>query len=101
MKSAMSPQKLRKTVFCPMCGATMRKVTSKPNQHRMDEDTGKLLSVTRVFYGCQLEKCQTIVWFDYRQDGKQGRLHKFIAAQKKFGINLGGMALSGKFDDIS
>ena len=71
--------RLTKTVFCPECGTMCRKVTSKPHQHDVDEsgrmrvEDGKYVLVTRVFYGCPNGNCGTVIWFNYREDGKPGR----------------------------
>jgi len=84
---------LRKTILCPECGTFMKKVTTKSHQHHRDEDTGKIIQVSRVFYGCPKSECGTIVWLNYREDGKRGRLNRILEIQKKFGI--GPIGLSG------
>lgn len=98
-KNGSSPGRLRKTLFCPECGTMMRFAKSKADQHRPNadcsgpelDDLGRPLLVTRRFYVC--EKCETVAWFDYRQDGKEGDLHKQLEFFKKTGIRpefLGG-----------
>ena len=95
---------MRKTVFCPECETMMKYATTKPNQHRPNADCtgpelderGKPLLVARRFYVCG--KCETVVWFDYRQDGKEGDLHRKLEFAKKVGKRLPG--LEGKFGDI-
>jgi len=96
--------RLKKTVFCPECGMMMKYVKSMPNQHRSNHDCsgperdhlGKPILVTRRFYACG--KCETVVWFDYRQDGKEGDLHKRLEFMKKVGRKLPG--LEGIFGEI-
>jgi len=103
-KSGDTPGRLKKTVFCPECGVMMKYAKSKPNQHRPNsdcsgpelDDMGKPLLVTRRFYACV--KCETVVWFDYRQDGKEGDLHKRLEFMKKHGHQLPG--LGGRIGDI-
>jgi hypothetical protein len=97
----MSPAGLRKTVLCPMCGTHMKKVKTKPHQHRREEETGKILKVSRVFYGCPKTECATVIWFDYREDGKRGRLSKILELQKKFGVSPGGLSLTGSVKDLT
>ena len=77
---------LRKTVFCPECGTMMRYVKTKPHQHVRD-DSGALVNVSRVFYGCS--SCHTIINFFYREDGKEGDLHKLLQFCKDAGIKPG------------
>ena len=103
-KSGNGSGKLKKTVFCPECGMMMKYAKSKAHQHRPNEDCsgpeldafGKPLLVTRRFYVCV--KCETVVWFDYRQDGKEGDLHKRLKLAKKFGVQMPG--LGGRIGDI-
>ena len=99
-----SAQRLTKTVFCPMCDTMMKKVRTKPHQHGFDPDTkrplikpdGRPVLVSRVFYGCV--KCNTVVWFDFREDGKVGTLHNKIKIQKMLGVQ--GEGLAGRFDGL-
>lgn len=103
-KSGGAGGRLKKTVFCPECGKMMTFAKSKANQHRpnvdcsgmeLDEE-GKPLLVTRRFYVCA--KCETVVWFDYRQDGKEGDLHKRLEFMKRTGRRLPG--LEGDFGGL-
>jgi hypothetical protein len=101
---AKTQQKLTKTVFCPVCGTSMKKATTKPHQHRADEDTGVILLVTRVFYGCPNDQCRTVIWFDFREDGRRGRLSRVLEVQKKLekkgAFDPGGLYLGGGFKDM-
>jgi hypothetical protein len=101
-RSAMaktSPARLRRTVFCPLCGTSMKKAGARPKQHGRDS-RGRLIPVTRVFYGCPSDKCRTVIWFNYREDGKRGDLSVRLEAQRKSGVSPRGLALTGSFDGI-
>ncbi len=85
---------LNRTVFCPMdsdespngiCGTAMRKVKVDTNAHTRDRK-GKLINVTRVFYGCG--RCGTIVHFEYRQDGAKGDLYLDLDFERRHGMKL-------------
>jgi hypothetical protein len=103
-KSGNSGGRLKKTVFCPECGTMMKYAKSKKDQHRPNvdcsgpelDDFGRPLLVTRRFYVCG--KCETVVWFDYRQDGKEGDLHKELEFMRKTGRKFPG--LGGTFGEI-
>lgn len=103
-KSGTTGGRLKKTVFCPECGMTMAYAQTKPHQHRPNADCtgpeldemGRPLLVSRRFYVCG--KCETVVWFDYREDGKEGDLHRRLEFAKKTGLQLPG--LEGTFGDI-
>lgn len=97
--------KLTKTSFCPLCGTSMRKVKTKTRQHAYDHASGMMLLeggkpvyVSRVFYGCPKGDCNTVIWFDYREDGHRGDLSMELEFQKQTGVRPGG--LSGSFKDI-
>lgn len=90
-------QRLKKTVFCPLCGTTMRFVRTKAHQHTRD-NRGLLVEVSRVFYGCPNGNCNTVIWFDYREDGKVGDLRKKLALQKVTGSRTQG--LGGSFTEL-
>ena len=103
-KSGSPGGRLNKTVFCPLCDTMMSKVKTKPHQRGVDTDThaplyqdnGQPLLVSRVFYGCG--KCNTVLWFDYREDGQMGDLRKELAIREVAGIRPQG--LHGKFGEI-
>jgi RNase P subunit RPR2 len=90
-----SEGRLRKTVFCPECGMSMRYVKTKPHQKARDYK-GRLIRVSRVFFGCG--KCMTIVHFSYREDGKPGDLYRKMQILKSEGIEAEG--LGGKMGEI-
>jgi len=95
---------LTKTVFCPLCQTMMSKSKSKAHQRGFSHRTkqplinrdGTPVLVTRVFYCCG--KCSTVVWFDYREDGKVGELHKETQINKMTGVAPQG--LPGRFNEI-
>lgn len=66
----------------------MRYVRTKAHQHRPNadmtgpelDDNGRPLLVSRMFFACA--KCQTVVWFDFREDGQVGDLYKEIQLNK-------------------
>ena len=99
-----APGRLRKTVFCPECNTMMKYAKTKPDQHRPNFDhtgpeldsNGRPLLVSRRFYVCG--KCDTVVWFDYRQDGKEGDLHRRLQFMKQTGQRLPG--LGGEYGKI-
>lgn len=87
--------KLRKSVFCPECETMMKYVKTKP--HQWDRDyKGELIRVSLVFYGCG--KCQTVVFFKYREDGKPGDLYRKMKIMKDAGIKAQGF--DGKMGEI-
>lgn len=103
---------MRDKVFCPMCGSKMQYVKTKAHQHGFDmvtklplcskEDKCKIkklqggckrvcakrsvVFVSRVFFGCS--KCMTVVWFDFREDGKRGDLSLLLAEAKRLGVSV-------------
>ena len=94
-RSVSGSGKLRKTVFCPECETTMKYVRTVP--HQSDRDyKGDLVKVSRVFYGCG--KCQTVVWFNFREDGKPGDLYRKMEIMKREGIKPQGF--EGKAGEI-
>lgn len=103
--SAAGDQKLRKTVFCPMCENMMKFAKTKPHQisynkqqggPEYDAKTGKVIMVTRKFYYCP--SCETVAWFDYREDGERGKLHMQLEFEEKTGLKP--HMLDGKKDKL-
>jgi len=99
----------RRGVYCPMCHEQMVKAKTKRDCTAVSPHTGEVLmekghpvKVCRVFWWCPKDGCHTVVWFDYRQDGKRGRLHYELeirkALERKFGLKPG--ILGGKFGKI-
>ena len=90
-------------VHCNFCDAKpkMRFIKSKRGQHARDI-TGKLIEVTRLFYCCPA--CNTVAWFDMREDGKQGDLHKMVQAVKATTsleqFQQGGRTIGGSINKI-
>ena len=94
---------LHKTVFCPECQTNMKHAEKKQHQQGFElysktplYEDGIPVLVTRVFYYCP--KCQTVVWFDFREDGKRGQLNEEIAWHKEHGTRMPG--LEGSFNGL-
>lgn len=88
-----------KNVYCPMCHTPMKYARTSSNEQALDIHGDPVL-VTRKYYKCPNEDCGTEVNFSFRQDGKEGDLHKIMDMEKKAGKLLRGKRIEGKFDDI-
>jgi len=72
-------------VYCPLDHTTMNFVRTVPHEDSTD-CAGKPIKVTRKYFVCP--KCNTIIAFAYREDGKRGELKAVMDAEKEMGVKF-------------
>ena len=69
-------------VFCPLDNEVMVKGPVVPHQNGTD-NSGRPIKVTLKHYQCP--KCESVVTFSFREDGKPGELKQALDAEKSCG----------------
>jgi len=69
-------------VFCPLDHATMTYAKTVPHVDSQDMQ-GKPIKVTQKLYVCP--KCESVVAFSFREDGKPGELKQVLDFEKQHG----------------
>jgi len=83
-------------VYCPLDHETMTFARTVPHEDALD-CAGKPIKVTRKYYVCP--KCETVVAFSYREDGKRGELKAVMDAEKEMGVKYLNHEISMNSDD--